>query len=108
MAHVADVSKSTEFYRLFGFEVVNSIAGRWVYLRSGMAEIMLARASGPIIASEQAVLFYMYSDDVSQLREELVGKGLSVSAITFPDHMRKGEMRVEDLDGYVVLIGQLG
>ena len=108
MAHVADVSKSTDFYRLLGFEMVNSIPGRWAYLRSGSAEIMLARASGPIVASDQAVLFYMYSDKVSGLREELIGKGVSVSATAYPDHMPRGEIRTEDLDGYVILIGQLG
>jgi hypothetical protein len=69
---------------------------------------MLARASGPIIADQQAVLFYLYSPDLIALREQLLDKGVKVSEITYPDYMRKGEIRLEDPDGYVLLVGQAG
>jgi hypothetical protein len=53
-------------------------------------------------------LFYLYSPELIALREHLLGNGVKVSPITYPDYMPKGEIRVEDPDGYVLLIGQSG
>lgn len=128
MAHVADVEASLAFYANLGFVPINVLrdahaAMRWAMLRSGNAAIMLARASGPIDAEQQAVLFYMYTHDVAALREALLGAGVAdatagaragdrdvgerVFPITHPDYMPAGEMRVIDPDGYVILVGQL-
>lgn len=125
-AHVADIEASLAFYANLGFVPINVLrdahAGvRWAMLRSGNAAIMLARASGPIDAEQQAVLFYMYTHDVATLREALFSAGLAdasasanagkpgarVFPITHPDYMPAGEMRVHDPDGYVILVGQL-
>ncbi len=113
MAHVASVQRSVDFYKLLGMEVRNSLrdhsdALQWVYLFCDQAQLMCARASGPVIASQQAVLFYLYSPDLIALREHLLASGLKVSSITYPDYMPKGEIRIEDPDGYVLLIGQTG
>jgi hypothetical protein len=35
-----------------------------------------------------------------------VASGVKVSAISYPDYMPKGEIRVDDPDGYTLLIGQ--
>jgi len=111
MAHVADVQLSIDFYKLLGLELRGSLKAsdgdlRWAHVASGQAHLMLARASGPIVASQQAVLFYLYSPDLVALREHLIAAGVTVSAITYPEYMPKGEVRLEDLDGYVLLIGQ--
>ncbi len=128
--HVADVEASLAFYALLGFETQSIMKdGRgnafWAMAKSGSAEIMLARASGPIDAGQQAVLFYMYSTDVAGLRRHLLGGGLrdggaylgvkgphdgprTVFEVARRDYMPAGEMRVTDPDGYVVLVGQLG
>jgi catechol 2,3-dioxygenase-like lactoylglutathione lyase family enzyme len=113
MAHVANVQRSSDFYKLLGMEIRNSLrdpsgALQWVYLFCDQAQLMCARASGPIIASQQAVLFYLYSPDLIALREHLLASALPVSTITYPDYMPKGEIRLEDPDGYVLLIGQVG
>jgi hypothetical protein len=42
------------------------------------------------------------------LREQLIAAGLRVSPITYPHDMRAGEVRLEDPDGYVVLVGHWG
>jgi hypothetical protein len=42
------------------------------------------------------------------LRDHLLASGVRVSTITYPDYMAKGEVRVEDPDGYCLLIGQAG
>ena len=111
MAHVADVQRSADFYELLGFKVASTFkndAGllSWVDLASGDARLMLTRADEPVVAAQQAVLFYLYADDLIGLRELLLGKGIAVSAITYPFYMKKGEIRVADPDGYVLLIGQ--
>jgi hypothetical protein len=67
---------------------------------------MFARASAPVIPSQQAVLFDLYSPDLVALREHLLVSNIKVSPITYPDYMPKGEIRVEDPDGYCMLIGQ--
>jgi catechol 2,3-dioxygenase-like lactoylglutathione lyase family enzyme len=111
MAHAVDVQRSVDFYKQLGMEVRGSLrnpAGKlqWVHLSCGQADLMLTRASEPVIASQQAVLFYLYSPDLIALREHLLASGVRVSPITYPEYMPKGEIRVEDPDGYVLLIGQ--
>ncbi len=128
-AHVADVELSVLFYALLGFAPQSrhsSPAGRtvWAEVTSGEASLMLAQASGPVDAAQQAVLFYMYSEDVAGLRARLISGGVhdggtftgqqgpnngrSVAfSVGFPFYMPAGELRVHDPDGYVLLIGQL-
>jgi hypothetical protein len=113
MAFAGDVQRSVDFYRLLGMEVRGSLrvpSGelKWVHLACDQAELMLSRASDPVIPSQQAVLFYLYSPDLIALREDLLANNVKVSAITYPDYMPKGEIRVDDPDGYVLLIGQSG
>ena len=69
---------------------------------------MLALADGPFDASQQAVLFYCWTADVAALRDELQAAGVRVGAIEHPFYMPAGELRLEDPDGYVMLVGQLG
>jgi catechol 2,3-dioxygenase-like lactoylglutathione lyase family enzyme len=113
MAHVADVQRSVDFYRLLGMEARGSLRNtsgtlQWVHVGREQAELMFTRASEPVIASQQAVLFYLYSPDLNALREYLLQNGVQVSAISYPAYMPKGEIRIEDPDGYVLLIGQAG
>lgn len=108
--HAQDLDVSAAFYRLLGFEQIAAVGGRgqaqwWCYLASGSAKLMLAAASAPIDADEQAALLYMYSDDVHGLQRDLEKSGVK-SRLDRPAHMPNGELRVEDPDGYVILIGQ--
>jgi len=111
MAFVADVQRSIDFYKLLGMEVrgcLKSSSGnlQWAHATCERADLMFARATEPVVASQQAVLFYLYSPDLVALREHLISAGIHVSAITYPDYMPKGEVRVEDPDGYILLIGK--
>ena len=111
MALVADVQRSADFYSLLGFLVVGTFKNDagvpcWVHLESGNANLMLSKADAPILAEQQAVLFYLYSDDLTGLREHLLASGAAVAGITYPFYMPKGEFRLADPDGYVLLIGQ--
>lgn len=129
-AHVVGVDDSIAFYALLGFSIKSVLRDRdgrsfWAMLGSGGAELMLARASGEIDDSQQAILFYMYAENVIAMRSHLLAKGLTdgqryvgqagpgggrkvVFQPTHPHHMPAGELRVIDPDGYVILIGQLG
>jgi catechol 2,3-dioxygenase-like lactoylglutathione lyase family enzyme len=135
MAHVADVDRSVAFYALLGFECISRFSGSddqtvWARVKSLNAQLMLSRASGAVVAADQAVLFYMYSEDVAALRQHLLSQGLAsagrppgeeppadpaapvktrvVFDISRPFYMPEGELRIHDPDGYCILVGQLG
>lgn len=110
MTFVADVERSIAFYRHLGFEVANTVAAHgattptWAWLQSGDAPLMLAKASHPVIAEQQSVLFYVYTEDVEAARASLVEAGLEPGAIKTPFYAPRGEFRLEDPDGYVVMV----
>ena len=110
MAFVADVERSIAFYKHLGFEVHNTVAAdgatapTWAWLQSDDASLMLAKASHPVIAEQQAVLFYVYTDDVAEARASLIETGLDPGAITTPFYAPRGEFRLIDPDGYVVMV----
>jgi catechol 2,3-dioxygenase-like lactoylglutathione lyase family enzyme len=110
MAFVADVERSIAFYGYLGFEVHNTSAPpgatkpSWAWLQSGDAQLMLALASEPVVASQQAVLFYVYVDDVATARASLNDAGLGPGSIATPFYAPRGEFRLVDPDGYVVMV----
>ena len=117
-AHVSDVERSVKFYRHLGLEVDSSYEsdGKLVWALvaraadtpdHAQARLMLALANGPIDAAMQAVLFYCWTPDVHRLHDELAAAGLKVGEVTRPFYMPAGEFRIEDPDGYVLLVGQL-
>ncbi len=79
-----------------------------MHIACEQAELIFARASAPVISSQQAILFYLYSPNLVALREYLISAGVPVSPITCPSYMPKGEVCVEDPDGYTLLIGHAG
>jgi hypothetical protein len=109
LAHVASVRQSIAFYSKLGFEVGNTHTpdGQeepvWAWLRSGGAHLMVSKreAGG---SHAQSVLFYVYVDDVKGFREGLVHAGVDVGPIEYPFWAPGGEFRVEDPDGYVLMI----
>ena len=110
LAHVGSIEASIAFYRLLGFEVANTFAPEgseaptWANLRSGQAQLMIALASEPVVASQQAVLFYCYCDNVPGLRDQLVAHGVAAGTIVTPFYAPRGEFRIQDPDGYVIMV----
>jgi hypothetical protein len=110
MAHVKSVPTSIVFYRRLGFEVENTFTPpeqkepSWANLSSDRARLMLARADEPVIPSQQAVLFYSYCDDVPALREYLIAEGIEAGPIQYPFFAPRGEFRIQDPDGYVIMV----
>ncbi|MBV9671155.1 MAG: hypothetical protein JOZ43_09385, partial [Acidobacteriales bacterium] len=46
--------------------------------------------------------------DLKALREELLRAGLSAGEIGYPGYLPEGEFRLEDPDGYTLMIAQSG
>ena len=113
MAHVADVLGSAAFYEALGFKIGGSFtppgeeSPSWVSLISDGAELMLTRADQPVVAEQQAVLFYLYCDDVDGMHARLSEAGVNPGPIAKPFYNPDGEFRLVDPDGYVVMITHL-
>jgi hypothetical protein len=106
--HVRDVMRSTAFYALFGFEVRHTyeVDGRrvWCWLERSQARLMLAEADAPVVASEQAVLFYVYAHELAELHTRLAEAGLEPGPIEPGAPGPDREFRVSDPDGYCVMV----
>jgi catechol 2,3-dioxygenase-like lactoylglutathione lyase family enzyme len=110
MLHVADVARSIRFYEALGFELID-VEGdpscpAWARVHCEGGALMFLLAEEPIDPRAQSILLYLYAEDLPALREHLVARGLTPAPIERPEHMPSGEMRVDDPDGYVVLVGQ--
>ena len=120
MIHVRDVERSAVFYRLLGFQIGNAVPSgdgpkEWVWLYAPAVadwkrgpNLMLTRSSRPIRASAQDVLFYLYASDLKGLRAHLLNSGLAPGEIGYPEYLPAGEFRLEDPDGYCLMIAQSG
>jgi len=110
MIFVTDVERSSDFYKHLGFAVGNTFAAEgataptWAWLQSGDAQLMLAATSEPIVADQQRILFYIYTDDAPTAQATLRDVGLDPGPITTPFYAPRGEFRVTDPDGYVLMI----
>jgi len=110
MAHVADVAASIAWYAKLGFVAENTLTpeGRpmqWAHLRNGGAELMLVRSDRPMNPGAQDVLFYLYANGVAAYRENLIAQGLQPSQLSYPPYAKHGEFRIDDPDGYGLLVG---
>ena len=110
--HVADVSASIGFYTQLGFHVTATHpAGApepdWASLRADQAQLMLARADEPVVARAQAVMFYLFARDLFGLRERLMAAGVEAGEIMDGRPGPNAEMRLEDPDGYVLIVAQV-
>jgi predicted enzyme related to lactoylglutathione lyase len=110
LAHVHSVAVSIAFYEKLGFSVENTFVPpgasepSWAWLHSGHASLMLGKAGEPVVASQQAVLFYLYVDDVAAKHAELRDAGIPGSEIQYPFYAARGEFRIEDPDGYTLMV----
>jgi catechol 2,3-dioxygenase-like lactoylglutathione lyase family enzyme len=104
-----DVRRSIAFYHHLGFTAKSIYEWRgllsWAALESESAEIML-HSSDSIDADAQGVLFYLYSNDLAALRDQLLTAGIEAGEIEDGSPGPREEMRVTDPDGYVLMISQ--
>lgn len=114
LLHVASIERSIPFYERLGFELVDTDRCEpigWARLHCEGGALMFVRDPGdgpPIAPESQTVLFYLYTPELSRLREQLVAAGVEVSEIHHPFYMPSGEVSLRDPDGYSLLIGHWG
>ncbi len=110
MAFVADVPRSIAFYQKLGFSVENTftppdaVAPAWAWLESAEAQLMVTKACEPVVPEQQAVLFYVYTDDVTETWNQLAAAGLKPGEIATPFYAPQGEFRLADPDGYALMV----
>ena len=110
--HVEDVERSIAFYYHLGFIVASVYKYRgtlaWAELRSEGAELMVSTDGDSIDPAGQGVLFYLYSNNLTGLREQLLADGINVGEILDGTPGPREEMRLTDPDGYVLMVAQVG
>jgi uncharacterized glyoxalase superfamily protein PhnB len=108
--HVRDVGRSIAFYHHLGFTVTSIYTYRgnpaWAALESEGARLMVSTGD-PVDQANQGILFYLYSPNLTALREQLVAAGVSVGEIADGTPGPREEMRLTDPDGYVLMVAQI-
>jgi hypothetical protein len=84
--HVEDVARSIAFY--------------------GQAELMVSTDGDPIDPAGQGVLFYLYSDDLRSLRDQLLAAGIAAGEIEDGTPGPTQQMQIIDPDGYELMVAQ--
>lgn len=114
LLHVADVTRSLRFYAHLGFEV-SDVEGdpacpAWarMHCEGGALMFLATDEDEPLDPRAQTILLALYTEDLEQLRRQLRDAGLDPAPIGYPPYMPSGEMRVDDPDGYVILVNQWG
>ena len=110
MAHVADVATSVSWYSKLGFVAEHTWTPegkpmQWAHLRNGGAQLMLVRSDRHMNPGAQDVLFYLYANGVAAYRESLIAQQLQPGEISYPFYAKHGEFRIDDPDGYCLLVG---
>jgi len=109
--HVEDVERTIAFYYHLGFILASVYKYRgtsvWAELRSEGAVLMVSTDGDSIDPAGQGVLFYLYSDNLAALREQLLADGIHVGEIVDGTPGPPQEMRLTDPDGYVLMVAQL-
>ncbi len=112
MVPVSDMKRSLAFYAGLGFRVSSDFvppgaaAPSWVWLDAQGGMLMLSCADGVLATGARTVL-YLYCDDVAATHAEFAGKGVAVGPLEQRFYAAKGEFRVEDPDGHVLMFTHL-
>jgi len=56
----------------------------------------------------EPTLLYMYTPDLTALREQLLAAGINVPPISYPHYMLSGEITLHDPDGAKIFVGHWG
>jgi len=109
--HADDVARSISFYYHLGFTVASIYNYRdtpvWAALTSEQAELMVSTDGDAINPAQQGVLFYLYSEDLHALRQQLIAAGINAGEIEDGTPGPKQELRLVDPDGYVLMVAQI-
>nr|WP_255645513.1 VOC family protein [Actinoplanes polyasparticus] len=104
-----NVESAQAFYALFGYRKMQTGGdgdARWSYLKCGEHTLLLACVQPALITHELPLVIYLYVTDLGGTREQLDSAGHDYQPAGYPDHAPGGELRTQDPDGNVVLVGQ--
>lgn len=113
MIQVTDMARSLAFYSRLGFELRNTHvpdgtdndgAPVWAWLEGGAGQLMLTKASEPVDAGKQGILFYLYFDDIAVVHARLGAEGWPVGPMSHPFYCPRGEFPRADPDGYRLML----
>lgn len=113
MLHVASVPRSIAFYSKLGFGILNTHTPpgaadpTWAYLYNGGAQLMVTLAEEPVVPSQQGVLLYAYGTELEELHRAAVASGIDAGPVQRPFFSPLGEFRIEDPDGYVLIVAHV-
>jgi len=108
LIHVGSVPSSVAFYERLGFRLGYSHQGKdepeisWALMQSGGAQVMLALATEPVVASQQRIVIALYVSDVEAKHKEIVAAGVKPGPVEKPFFRPRGHFRIDDPDGYVI------
>ncbi len=108
LVHVRSVPESVAFYERLGFSAVHTFTADggtepvWAELVNGGARLMISRSRDAPAAPD--MLLYVYTADVDAARAVLVANGVDAGVVEHPFWAPRGEFRVEDPDGYIVMV----
>jgi hypothetical protein len=107
--HVRDVGRSIAFYYHLGFVVTSVYKYRgnpaWAEL-SGEGALLMVSTGEPVDQADQGILFYLYSNNLAGLREQLLAAGIDAGEIVDGTPGPREQMRLTDPDGYVLMVAQ--
>ncbi|BEL06172.1 hypothetical protein Q0Z83_043630 [Actinoplanes sichuanensis] len=109
MLYVRSVEAARRFYALFGYGEVKAGGdgeARWSYLQCGEHTLLLACVRPALIQVELPLLIYLFVTELETVRQRLGEAGHPHDLVGYPDHAPDGEIRTQDPDGNVVLVGQ--
>lgn len=111
MLHVESIEESIRFYRLLGFDLIDTegepVIG-WARMNCEGGAVMFLRAERPRKAKDTPVMLVMYTEDLPAFRAQLVDLKMDVREINYPEYMPSGELMLNDPDGNVVLLNHWG
>jgi hypothetical protein len=108
LIHASSVEDSIRFYQLLGFELIDTDRCNplgWARMHCEGGAIMFLRTDHPADLAEPTML-YMYTPDLTALRDQLIAAGLRVPPIKYPHYMLSGEVTLYDPDGTKIFVGQ--
>jgi catechol 2,3-dioxygenase-like lactoylglutathione lyase family enzyme len=109
--HVAEIERSLRFYELLGFETIDTDRATplgWARMHCEGGALMFTRAEEPMDGSARGMPLYMYTPDLTALREQLLAAGVKVPPIDHPGYAPAGEICISDPDGYLILVAHWG
>ena len=103
-----DVSKSSEFYKMLGLKMIVDALPRYVRFECPQGDSTFSIHLVDKLPKENGIMIYFENDQMDQLVEALVNKGLKFDELPNDKSWGWREARLKDLDQNQIIIFQAG